>query len=424
MKRVQRKAGVAVALSLVAALLLTACGGSKPAAQPAAQPQQQAQPQPMAVGPGVTDTTITLGADTDMTGPTNYYGAGAVDGMNAYFKYINDTKGGVKGRKLVLSVEDYAYDTNKGIAAYNRLKDKVLAFGLIFGGPLVDALSQPLKDDKVPTNVWAFAASNFVPAHPYKFGTSVVIEDQVWVLVRYVTENLKQKGKRFAVIRYESPSTQAVIDGLKGAGPKYGQEVVGEITFPISTTDFSSSVRQLAALKPDYIFIGGTFQHDQGILREMDKIGLKPVVLKAGGGLDPSYFKVIPPDYDFYLTSAFALADEPAAGIKQLKEIVTQQLGADKAAAKAQDSAFLTGWVMGAMMVDALNKAKDLTRESLRTALEQVQVDTAGLSGPVQTTPNRHVALSAVKVAKVNVNAKKFDVLTDFLKSENPLLGQ
>ena len=131
MKRVQRKAGVAVALSLVAALLLTACGGSKPAAQPAAQPQQQAQPQPMAVGPGVTDTTITLGADTDMTGPTNYYGAGAVDGMNAYFKYINDTKGGVKGRKLVLSVEDYAYDTNKGIAAYNRLKDKVLAFGLI-----------------------------------------------------------------------------------------------------------------------------------------------------------------------------------------------------------------------------------------------------------------------------------------------------
>jgi branched-chain amino acid transport system substrate-binding protein len=54
--------------------------------------------------PGVTPTTILLGATTPLTGPAAAYQSVA-RGANAYFQYVN-SRGGVLGRKITYTYLD------------------------------------------------------------------------------------------------------------------------------------------------------------------------------------------------------------------------------------------------------------------------------------------------------------------------------
>ena len=56
---------------------------------------------PVVEGPGITDTEIILGADCPLTGATAAVYATIPQTMNAYFKYVNETQGGVCGRRIV-----------------------------------------------------------------------------------------------------------------------------------------------------------------------------------------------------------------------------------------------------------------------------------------------------------------------------------
>ena len=51
------------------------------------------------------------------------------DATSAYFKYVNETQGGVCGRKIVYKVEDNNDDPAKGVEAVRKLveQDKVFA---------------------------------------------------------------------------------------------------------------------------------------------------------------------------------------------------------------------------------------------------------------------------------------------------------
>ena len=66
-------------------------------------------------GPGVTDKEIKLGTWITLTGPLAAYGVPFRAGAEAYINSVND-KGGVQGRKIVMLVEDNAYNPQKTVA--------------------------------------------------------------------------------------------------------------------------------------------------------------------------------------------------------------------------------------------------------------------------------------------------------------------
>lgn len=124
--------------------------------------------------PGVTDTTVTIGTTQPLTGPPAAgFGRPYQDGLGAYFDYLNQEKGGVNGRKIMLILYDDGYQPPKTVQFTRQLVegDKVFATLFQLGTPTNQAIVGYLNDNKVPN----FPASNAsIFGDPQKYPWTVV----------------------------------------------------------------------------------------------------------------------------------------------------------------------------------------------------------------------------------------------------------
>ncbi|UCH87568.1 MAG: ABC transporter substrate-binding protein, partial [Dehalococcoidia bacterium] len=124
-----------IVAALMAGLLLTvACEEGEeetptPGASPAATVTDSATP--AAEVPGITDTEIVLGASVVLGGVFGAAFRMIPDATEAYFKYINETQGGVCGREIVYKLEDNENDAAQGLEAVRKLIERDEVFALV-----------------------------------------------------------------------------------------------------------------------------------------------------------------------------------------------------------------------------------------------------------------------------------------------------
>jgi branched-chain amino acid transport system substrate-binding protein len=84
--------------------------------------------------PGISDTEILLGAESILSGGLGAVYATIPQAAEAYFKYINDTEGGVCGRKIVYQLEDNFDDPARAVEAARKLVEGDKVFALVSNG--------------------------------------------------------------------------------------------------------------------------------------------------------------------------------------------------------------------------------------------------------------------------------------------------
>src|SRR4029077_13167238 len=111
----------------------------------------QGTPNQAANVPGVTANSILIGTTTPLSGSASAY-APVSRGASAWHAYINDTKGGVNGRKITYKVLDDGYDPAKAVPLTNQLvtQDNVFAMVGQLGTPVVIATRPYLNQQQVP----------------------------------------------------------------------------------------------------------------------------------------------------------------------------------------------------------------------------------------------------------------------------------
>ena len=82
--------------------------------------------------PGVTDTTILLGASNAMTGAVAATCAPATYGAKAWFDKVN-RDGGIHGRKIQYNVLDDAWSAQRAVANARRLVEQDGVFAILGG---------------------------------------------------------------------------------------------------------------------------------------------------------------------------------------------------------------------------------------------------------------------------------------------------
>ena len=122
-----------LALSLGLVFIMGACGGTA------------------AEVPGVTDDEIVLGTHTSLTGPIAVYSQ-IPNSTKAYFDFINETKGGVHGRKIKFLLEDDAYSPPKAVELVRKLVEQDHIFALLngLGTPTHLQVVDSLQEQGVP----------------------------------------------------------------------------------------------------------------------------------------------------------------------------------------------------------------------------------------------------------------------------------
>jgi ABC-type branched-subunit amino acid transport system substrate-binding protein len=164
--------------------------------------------------PGVTDTEIVFGTHLPLSqSPASAYGPIA-DGIRAYFDYINDTEGGVYGRKLKLIVGDDHYTPSDTVEVVRKLveQDNVFAIVAGLGEETHSAVWKYLEERGVPDLFISSGLAKWTdPVVKTRFGGNPVYLQEGQMLGQYVAEHYP--GKKLGLLLQNNEFGE---DGEKG----------------------------------------------------------------------------------------------------------------------------------------------------------------------------------------------------------------
>ena len=170
--------------------------------------------------PGVTASTITLGVLTDRTGP--FAGAGkSIELGRRLFWDAQNAAGGVCGRTVQFTLKDHAYKTDQAVTTYAQIKDSVLALDELLGSPEIAALSDTLKEDKMPTMAVSWSSS--LLANPFVIMSGTTYDVEMINGIQWLMQNRGlAKGAAVGHIYLEGDYGANALSGSKAAAAEYG----------------------------------------------------------------------------------------------------------------------------------------------------------------------------------------------------------
>jgi len=196
--------------------------------------------------PGVTSSTITIGATVPLTGPAAPGYDEIAPAMEAVFSYVN-AHGGVDGRKINYTYLDDGYNPANTATLTRKLvlQDNIFADVGPLGTPTQAAVQGFLNSQKVPQlfiesgcNCW----SN--PKYPLSYGWQPPYTVDGKILGAYIKANFA--GKKIGYLSQADEFGQDVVKGLDMEIP--ASSVVSRQTYDVATLAGPLS-NQMAALK-------------------------------------------------------------------------------------------------------------------------------------------------------------------------------
>lgn len=369
-------ARVGVPVALTAALALTACGSSGQAS---------------ANAPGVDQSSITIGAVLDTTGPLKVICQPIYDGDQLYINKINDA-GGVNGRKIKLvQISDNGDPTKTRDAARQLVEqDNVFAVFQVCGSGAANVAEAYLGPKGVPFIDPIGGGAQFNDskgkALPWLWMTQPNYGDEGHVIGYYAANTIK--AKKVALLYEDDVLGLQQKTTLGEALTKYGSSLVASVGYKYTQTDFSSAIQTLKAATPDLIVLNGLPGPTAQFVLAATQQGYRPSLgyLANYPMSDNSWAKLLGAAGEGVYVSGYASVDTP--------------VGKEYQSLTSSDTTFSAykfyGYIMAKLMLDALGKAgSNPTRASLQQALNTgfTNYDT-GFGPTISWSATNHAGIS------------------------------
>ncbi len=229
---------------------------------------------------GVTDTQITLGNISMVSGPIPGAGQTGIDGTRAYLEHIN-SQGGICGRKLKLITGDDRTDSGQNRIEAKRLSGQ--AFGLVGGASIVDSgTADAVEGTDVPVIQVAVADNSlrsrniFSPAPLDPNGTTNG-SIPYWRWYKRTT-GLRRVGIVVVSLAAARARGQTYVSDLAAAG----LEVAGVHEVSLAETNFVSVAQQLENEGADGVLGLLDPVGSARLAKAIDQIGFEPKVETYG----------------------------------------------------------------------------------------------------------------------------------------------
>ncbi len=237
------KIGSRIAAITALFIALAACGGSN---TPTAQTDV-----------GVTSTSILLGNTIAQSGPAAAYGT-IGNAELAYFTYINNTQGGVNGRKITFKILDDAYNPANTVTLTKQLveQDKVFAMFSGLGTQAQTSVRDYLNAQKVPQLFVATGATTFMldqPKNPYTIGWQPPYQGEARIYAKDVLAN--HAGAKIGVLYQNDDYGQDYLKGLKDGLGSNASMIVDAESYDVTAASTASQLATLKAKGADTLFL-------------------------------------------------------------------------------------------------------------------------------------------------------------------------
>jgi branched-chain amino acid transport system substrate-binding protein len=338
--------------------------------------------------PGITANSITIGGTFPLTGVASLYRT-IPAAAKAYFDYINDTKGGVNGRKINFLIKDDAYSPAQTVPLIQQLveSDKVFATVGNLGTAPGLATWDYLNDKKVPQlfvstgdSYWGFCAYKKCGGrtHPYTIGWLPSYPGESKQYGKYITTNTP--NAKVGVLYQNDAFGKNYYAGLRvGMGAKKSQ-IVDAQSYDATQTNLSQQILALKSKGADTLVIFATPGAAITAMVTATKIGWSPQIFlgnvsanrifllsaaASGANIDGVISST-------YLKSATLHKTDP--GMALIGQILDKYASTLRASFDRGDSNVVYGMSVAATFVQALQKAgKNPTRVSLMNVIHNLE---------------------------------------------------
>ncbi|HEX9086963.1 MAG TPA: ABC transporter substrate-binding protein [Arthrobacter sp.] len=376
--------------------------------------------------PGITDTSITLGITTPLSGATAGPGTCTVAGVSAYFGAVN-AAGGVKfgdGKTRTVSIKSYddAYDPQKSLANFQQMvSDNVFAATAGLGTPTNRAYREAAISEKFPQVLVMTGDPLFSDQKqsPWQLGFVPIYQNEGAAFGKLLAASKDQH--KVAILSQNDDYGKGYVSGFKDAIKDASNiSVVGEQTYEATDTSVDAQLTQLASSGADVFFNAMSVTPlTIASLQKAQQIGWKPSWFLPSNTSSPT--AILQPGgaaaYPGIYSVSFAKAPQSPA-FAQDPDVVKFLADLKQYGNYPDMPAFphcMWSYMVGATLEQAFKTMTGPTRESFMTALRSIK----GLQAPlmlsgttVDTTVDGQPAVSSVIVQKYNgkgyANAENF----------------
>jgi len=369
---------------------------------------------------------IVIGVQCDRTGPTQLVGINLCPGIEDYIALVN-SKGGVDGHKIQTIELDNEYKVPPAIEEYERQKAAGAVAIMLYGTPQTQALTQKLRDDKIPGTSPGFgtAAAANGTRYPYLFPIAASYWSQAAGAVQFIKGKLggSLQGKKIAYLFYDNPAGHeplVILDDLQ----KAEKFELRTFAVPPPGVEMGAQVLDIAQrYRPDFV-IAHLFGRSPSVaIKELKRAGYplskvigmvwasaEPDIEAAGGwaaaeGYHTVQFAGVGDEYPVHKQIVAMYKAEGKEPPKEMKASVYYNRGLLEAA------------VYVAALDNALKAKKDqtITGADVKTGLESVKGLTLdGLVPPMELSASDHEGGGWVQIYQVK--GGKFVKETDWFR--------
>ena len=329
------------------------------------------------------------------TGPYAAGGSGFWGGMEDYMELLNIRDGGLGGVTLTWEECETAYNSDRGVECYERLKGNGPT-GASIVHPLSTGITYRLIErataDKIPLISMGYGRTDATngKVFPYVFPLVTNYWSQNTAKIKYI--GMKEggmgnlKGKKIANLYHESSYGKETIPVLDKQAEIYGFEV-RHYPVPHPGLDQKATWLQIARrYKPDWVILRGWGVMNPTALKEAARVGF-PATQIVGVWWSGAEEDVIPAGKAAvgYVAAGF---HPSGADFPVIQEILDKVHGAGKGHISPQRVGTIyynRGLIAGILTVEAIRTAqgkfgnKPLTGEQIRWGIENLDVTEEGI---------------------------------------------
>src|SRR5499427_10613439 len=196
---------------------------------------------------GASDTEIKIGHTNPYSGPASAYGVIGKT-IQAYWKFVNETQGGINGRKVNFITLDDGYNPAKTVECVRQLveQDKVLCTFNTLGTPTNTAIHKYMNQKKVPMLYVATGASKWgkPKEYPWTMGFQPDYHTEGVIYAKHILANIKDA--KVGILMQNDDFGKDYLEGFKeGLGKDNAKVIVKLATYEVTDPTVESQIIQL-----------------------------------------------------------------------------------------------------------------------------------------------------------------------------------
>jgi len=361
--------------------------------------------------------TIKVGAAINLTGPASTWGQFHAKGQQDYFRYVNEVKGGVGGRKIEMILVDTGYKVPEAVAAVRKfaIQDNVDMIATWGAGEGL-AAKPIIQKYRIPTINYSTSWEILEPPIDYMYLPFGSYQMDSYAILEYIrTIHKGKEAPKVGLLTYNNAYGHSIHKPCREYAEKNNINIVAIEAFPPRTVDLTTELLRLQRSGAEYIVMQMLPAAIITTFKSADRINYNPVFFGTWTSTDPDFFKLGRGLIRDRLHIQFpgGLPSDNTPGIKLMKDLWKRYKTVNKF-----DASYWEGVVVGMIMEKAFIKAhqtyKEINRETINKALELFRnEDFGGLVPNITYTSSDHGASFKARIVRVHEEGT-FTPLTNF----------